>query len=304
MHHRGDLQRPEHIEAARQQLLEVRGHRVRPGLDDKVLTEWNGLMLASLVEAAAASGNDGWLAAAVENAEFLVTNLRRDDGRWLRSWQGSAADGAEGRAQHLGYAADYAAMVDALTRLAEATGDARWIAEARTTADGLLDLFWDDANGGLFTAGHDAPALVARPKDLMDNALPGANSLAAVGLLRLGALTGETRYDEAARSILALLGGLSGKHPLAFGHLLSAVDLDGRGITEVVITGDRPDLVDTVTSRYRPTTVLAWGEAYDSPLWEDRDDVGADGRAYVCRNYACQLPSTTPAELREQLTSP
>jgi uncharacterized protein YyaL (SSP411 family) len=144
---------------------------------------------------------------------------------------------------------------------------------------------------------------VARPKDLMDNALPGANSLAAVALLRLGALTGVARFDEAAHAILALLGQLSGKHPLAFGHLLGAVDLATAGITEVVITGDRPDLVAVVTGAFRPNTVLAWGERYDSPLWEGRDETGASGRAYVCRHHACRMPVTTPEELRAELGS-
>ena len=121
---------------------------MRPGLDDKVLTEWNALFVGALAEAAAATGRSDWLAAAGETARFLLRQLRRDDGRWLRSWQG-------GRARHLAYAADYAALVDAFTRLAEASGEARGISEARATADDMLELFWDDDNGGLFTTGKD-----------------------------------------------------------------------------------------------------------------------------------------------------
>jgi uncharacterized protein YyaL (SSP411 family) len=290
------LPRPAEIERARHRLLDVRNRRVRPGLDDKVLTEWNGLMLASLAEAAAATGNRTWLDAAMETADLLLGTLRRADGRWMRSWQADAGPPAI-----LAYAADYAAMADALTRLGEATGEARWIDEARATADGLLDLFWDDERGGLFTTGRDAEALVARPKDLMDNALPSANSAAAVALLRLGALTGEARYDDAARSIVDLLGALSARHPLAFGHLLAAVDLAHHGITEIVVTGDRPELVDAATRAYRPRAVLAWGERYSSPLWEGRDERGADGRAYVCRDYACRAPVTDADALLEQL---
>jgi uncharacterized protein YyaL (SSP411 family) len=290
------LARPPEIESGRARLLDARDRRIRPGLDDKVLTEWNGLMLASLAEAAAATGDEGWLTAAIETADFLLGNLRRDDGRWMRSWQADA-----GRPTLLGYAADHAAMVDALVRLNEATGERRWLDDARATADILLDRFWDDERGGLFTTGTDAPALVSRPKDLMDNAVPSANSVAAVGLLRLGALTGETRYEEAARAIIGLLGALSAKHPLAFGNLLAAVDLDTTGITEVVITGERRDLVDAVTRAYRPRAVLAWGERYESPLWAGRDEHGAGGQAYVCRNYACRLPVTAVDDLRAQL---
>ncbi|MFO7281260.1 MAG: thioredoxin domain-containing protein [Thermoanaerobacterales bacterium] len=290
-HARGALARPDHVEEARRRLFAARERRVRPGLDDKVLTEWNALMLATLAEAAAATGRDDWLAAAVANGEFLLRALRRDDGRWLRSWQ------ADGGARHLAFAADHAALVDAFVRLAEATGQARWIAEARATADALLDLFWDEERGGLFTTGRDAEQLVVRTKDLMDDATPSANSLAAVALLRLAALTGEDRYRDHADRILRLTGPLAARHPTAFGHLLVALDLAVHGIDEVVVTGDRPDLVAVVQRSFLPGAVLAWGERYDSPLWAGR----ADGAAHVCRDYACQLPATDPGTLAGQL---
>jgi len=288
---RGRLDRPDHIEDARRRLLAARERRVRPGLDDKVLTEWNGLMLATLAEAAAATGRSDWLDAAVANGEFLLRALRRDDGRWLRSWQ------ADGGARHLAFAADHGALVDAFVRLAEATGQARWIGEARTTADALLDLFWDAERGGVFTTGSDAERLITRNKDLMDNASPGANSLAAVGLLRLAALTGDDRYRNHADQILRLAGPIATRHPTAFGHLLVAVDLAARGVDEVVVTGDRRDLVEVAQRMFLPCAVLAWGEPYDSPLWAGRDE----GAAYVCRNYACQLPASDPGTLTRQL---
>jgi uncharacterized protein YyaL (SSP411 family) len=289
---RGELARPDAVEQARAKLFEHRLGRIRPGLDDKILTEWNALMLAALAEAAAATGNDDWRAAAVANGDFLVGKLRRDDGRWLRSWQ------ADGGARHLAYAHDYAALVDAFTRLGELTGAARWTAEAVATADGLLDLFWDDDRGGVFTTGHDAEALVTRPKDLMDNATPSANSLAALALIRLAALTGVDRYRDRAEDILRLLGGVAGEHPNAFGHLLAAVDLVHTGITEVVVPGDHPDLVDVVQRSYRPNVVLAWGEPYASPLWEGREA----GSAHVCEQFACRLPADTPEALEAQLS--
>jgi uncharacterized protein len=291
LHARGELLRPPEVEAARRRLFEHRSRRVRPGLDDKVLTEWNALLVAALAEAGAALGRPDWVAAAVEIADFLLANLRRDDGRWLRAWQ------AEAGARHLAYATDHGALVDACTRLAEVTGDARWISEARKAADALLDLFWDDERGGVFTSGHDAEALIARPKDLMDNATPGANGLAAVGLLRLAALTDDARYRERGLDVVRLLGDLAMQHPTAFGHALQGVDLAVRGTTEVVVAGDRPDLLEVVRSRLLPGAVLAWGERYPSPLWEGRED----GRAYVCRSYTCLLPATTPEQLQQQL---
>ena len=121
----------------------------------------------------------------------------------------------------------------------------------------------------------------------MDNATPGANGLAAVGLLRLAALTGDERYREHGEAIVRLLGAMAVEHPTAFGHVLAAVDLVARGTTEIVVAGDRPDLLASVRVGVPPNAVLAWGERYDSPLWEGRDD----GRAYVCQGYACQLPA-------------
>jgi hypothetical protein len=294
--HRGELERPPAIEAARARLFEARAARVRPGLDDKILTEWNGLMLSTLAEAAAATGRDDWRAAAVANAEFLLGAMRGDDGRWRRSWQ------ADGGARHLAYAADHAALVDAFTRLAEATGQARWISAAAETADALLDLFWDSEDGCLFTTGTDAEPLLTRPKDLLDNATPSANSMAAVALLRLGAITGHERHRERAEAILRRVGGLAAEHPTAFANLLAAVDMHTSGITEVVVTGERPDLVAAAHGRYLPNAVVVWGERFASPLWEGRTEEGAAGRAYVCRDYVCRTPVTDVDALDAELS--
>ena len=289
---RGDLERPETIERARAALFARREQRIRPGLDDKVLTEWNGLMLATLSEAAMAFGREDWLDAARANGDFLTRNLRRQDGRWLRSWQADAG------AHTLGFAADHAAMIDGLTRLGEASGEARWTELAVSTADALLGWFMDAERGGFHTTGHDAEALVRRPKDLLDNAHPSANSLAAVALLRLGALVGDARYNDAAEGVLHLLGDTVDGHPTAFGHLLGAVDLWHSGITEVVVTGDRPDLVATAARAWRPNAVLAWGEPFGGPLWEGREG----NWAWVCRDFACRAPVGTPSDLETELT--
>ncbi|HZQ26126.1 MAG TPA: thioredoxin domain-containing protein [Acidimicrobiales bacterium] len=294
MHARGDVLRPPEVEAARKELFERREQRVRPGLDDKVLTEWNAMFVASLAEAAAAMGRDDWLAAAVEIAEFLIANLRGEHGRWHRSWQRDAG------ARHLAYAVDYAWLVDAFVRLAEATGQARWIDEARAAADGLVDLFHDTEGEGFFTVGRDGEALIVRQKDLYDGATPSANSVAAVALLRLAALTGDERYLARGEGVLALLRPALEQQPSAFTHALAAVDLTVSGVDEVAITGERPDLVAAVQRRYLPNAVLAWGERYDSPLWEGR----ADGLAYVCRSFTCQAPVDSATALVEQLAGP
>jgi len=292
--HRGDLLRSDTVERARAAMLARRNTRPKPGLDDKVLTEWNGLMLATLAEAAAAFGRADWLAAAVANGEFLLRELRASNGRWSRSWQ---ADG-EPKARHAALAADHASLVDAFTRLAEATGEARWIEHAIDTADTLLDHFWDLDHGGLFTTADDAEQLVVRQKDLMDNATPSANSVAAMALYRLAALTGEQRYANLADQILRLLATMIPKAPTAFSNALAAVDLRSTGTTEIAIVGDRPDLLAVVRETWRPTSVLAWGESYESPLWEGRKN----GFVYVCRDFACQQPADDVDTLRSQLT--
>ena len=245
---RGDFLRSAGVERSRERLLSARNLRIPPGLDDKVLLEWNGLMLATLAEAAAATGNQQWMEAAIKNGGFLLHRLRRSDGRWLRSWQAGDRD-RPAQARHLAYAADYAAVADAFTRLGEASGQARWIDEATQVADGLLELFWDHERGGVFTTGSDAEELICRPKEITDNAIPSANSAAAVALLRLGTLTGQNHYLDRAQDILALLGEVAANHPSGFGHLLEAVDMNASGLTEVVIGGDRPELLDAVRDR-------------------------------------------------------
>ena len=290
------LRGSEAVEAGRSLLFEARSGRVRPGLDDKVLTEWNAMYASALAEAAEATSNPTWSDAAVAIGEFLVANLRRADGRWLRSWR------EEGGARHLAYAADYAWLVDSFTRLAELTGRAVWTEHAVEVADGLLALFHDDGAGGFFTTGHDAEPLIVRTKEIFDGATPSANAVAALALARLGALTGSERYSEAAREVIDMFGDILVRHPTAFAHTLLTADLMRRGFTEVVVTGDRPDLLSVVRGRWLPGAVVAWGEPTGSPLWEGR----AGDRAHVCRNYACRLPAddadTLSAQLTEELT--
>jgi len=293
LNHRGNLLRTPDVERARALLHAARTKRARPGLDNKIITEWNGLMLSSLAQAAAAYHRPDWLAAASKNGEFLWRELRDDRGRWMRSWQ---QDGSP-RARHTALACDLAAVVDAFTRLGEASGTSVWFARARETADQLLDHYWDATNGGLFTTPDDGEQLIVRQKDLMDNATPSANSSAALALYRLGALTGESRYERIADQILLLLGRVANSAPSAFGNLLAAVHLRQVGATEIVVAGDRPDLVAFVQENWLPTAVIAWGETFDSPLWQDR----TGDRAFVCRKYACQAPSTTIDELKESL---
>jgi len=293
LRHRGDLLRPAHIELARQQLFEARERRRHPGLDDKVLTEWNGLMLATLCEAAGAFGRSDWEAAAVANGEFLWRHLRTADGRWNRSWHAAGTPPA----RHHALAGDHAALVDGFIRLGELTGRTVWLQRAIEVADVLLDHFWDVDRGGLYTTPDDGEQLVARQKDLFDNATPSANSVAATALYRLSALTGEARYSNHADQIVRLIAKAVPQSPSAFSNAVSAVAWRHAGSTEIVITGDRPDLLAEARRHWLPNAVMAWGEPDDTPLWRLR----SDGLAFVCRHNACELPAGTVAELAPQL---
>jgi len=287
----GPLVGSDMVEEGRRRLLAARSARVRPGLDDKVLTEWNAMYASALAEAAAAAGRSDWATAAVGIGRFLCDNLVDDQGRWLRSWQ------RQGGARHLAYAADHAWLVDCFTRLAELTGEAVWTQRARATADVLIARFADLEGGGFFTTAVDAEQLIVRTKDVFDGATPSANAVAALALARLGALTGDTTYTDQARRVIDLIGDLLVRHPTAFAHTVLTADLLARGATEVVVTGDRPDLLTEVRRHWLPDAVVAWGEPTDSPLWTDR----SPGYAYVCRGYTCQVPAAEADVLADQL---
>jgi uncharacterized protein YyaL (SSP411 family) len=284
------LARPPDVEEARRRLFEARAARVHPGLDDKVLTEWNAMFGSALAEAASATGRGDWTAAALRIGEFLLGELRdAETGRWLRSWQ-------DGRARHLAYAGDHAWLVDFFTRLAELTGRQVWLDHAAQTARAMLGLFAGDG-ALLYTTGNDAEPLVIRPVEILDGAVPAANGVAATALLRLGALRADDELTDAGESLLRALLGVAVEHPLAVANTVAACELSGGGITEVVITGDRPDLLEAARSRFEPTMVLAWGEPAATPLWAGRDD----GQGYVCRHFVCAAPATTEVELGQRL---
>ncbi|MDA8291125.1 MAG: thioredoxin domain-containing protein [Actinomycetota bacterium] len=288
-----DIARDDESEDRRARLLEARSLRNPPALDDKVLTEWNAMAAAVLAEAGSATGTRAWVDAAVGVGEFLLASSRRPDGRWMRSW-------SAGRATSLAVASDYAWLVECFTRLAEATGDPRWVREATGAAEGLVGLF-SSPDGGWYSTGSDAERLVVRPKDVVDSATPAAGSVAAAALTRLGALTGsEALTTRAARGVAAAAGDLA-RSPLAFPELLAAALLADRGPVEVVVgTGAARALVDTVHRRYLPDVVLAWGAPGPGPLWEGRDASG-ERRAFVCRRGSCLAPVEDPTALLDAI---
>ncbi|MDP9302756.1 MAG: thioredoxin domain-containing protein [Actinomycetota bacterium] len=291
---------------ARSRLFEAREARVRPAVDDKVLTAWNALAIRAFAEAGRIFDERTYVEAAVSCADFVWDYLRNEDGRLLRSWR-------DGTAGVKGFADDHALLAGAFLTLYETTADVRWFVAARELCDTLLDLFADQERGGFFQTGADADELVVRPKDLYDNAVPSGNSAAAEVLLRLALFTGEARYEDAAVSALRLVRDVMTSAPGGFGQALCALDLYLGPSYEVAIVGD-PDAPDTralvdevVRARWRPNLVLAVASPKDIDaaqtvaLLSDRPPIDEDATAYVCQRFVCRLPVTEPSALADSI---
>ncbi len=284
-------------------LLAAREQRPRPALDDKRLTSWNALAIAALADAGAALGGatgSRYLQAARTCADFVLRELWQP-GRLQRTY-------SQGRATLDGYLEDYAFLLEALLVLYEATFEERWFVHARALADELLTRFGDPQHGGFFSTANDHEALIARRKDLEDSPIPAGGSSAALGLLRLAALTGEHDYERHALGALRLVHEIAPRHPTAFGHLLQAIDFYVSPTREVAIVGPegppRERLERVLRSRPRAHLVLAGGTATGEerddaavPLLAGRTAVGGEPAAYVCERFACRQPVTTPDEL-------
>ena len=262
-----------------------------PGLDDKRLTAWNALAIAAFAEAGAALERPDYRDAAVACAEFVWRDMRDADGRLLRTYN-------RGQARLAAYLEDHAFLLEALLTLYETTFDPRWFAAARELAETILARFSDTERGGFYATADDHEALVARRKELEDNPIPAGASAAAFGLLRLGALTGEHRYEEAAIGVLRLLHAIAPQHPTAFGHLLQALDFHLATVKEVAIVGpDAEPLERVVRGAFRPHLVVAGGPADGVPLLAGREPVDGRAAAYVCERFASRRPVTEPDEL-------
>ena len=295
---------PERIAPIRARLYAARERRVHPARDDKVLAAWNGLACRAFAEAGRALGRADYVAAAAKNAEFVLTAMR-SGGRLLRTWKA-------GRAKLKGYLEDYAMVAAALVALYEATLDRRWLDEARGLAEELLRLFWDEKLEGFYDTGVDHERLIVRPRNLFDNAVPCGSSVAIETLFRLAILTGESRYESAALKALRPMADLMTRYASGFGRFLCALDFHlGPGVEIALVSPPGGDglapLAAEVFGRYLPNRVVAGMVAGDPkgaegiPLLQNRKAVGGEATAYVCRNYACELPVTDREALARQL---
>jgi uncharacterized protein YyaL (SSP411 family) len=300
-----DAPEPEGLVEARQALYAARSQRVRPGLDDKRLASWNALMIAALAEAGAVLERPDYIGAARSCAAFLLDEMRDPQGRLLRTYK-------DGRAHLNAYLEDHAFLLEALLVLYQSSFETRWFDAARETADTMIERFGDRERGGFFSTSSDHEELIARRKDLGDHPIPAGNSSAALGLLRLAALTGEHDYEKWAEGVLRLMYPAAIRHPEGFGHLLQALDFHLEPTREVALVapagGGEPidalaELAAVVRSAFRPRLVLAGGpEGTERPeLMRDRHAVDGKQAAYVCEHFVCQAPVTDPDALAAQI---
>ena len=295
----------DHLETARRVLLDARSERPRPGLDDKVLTDWNGLMTAALAKAARVFDEAQFEEAAVQTGRFVLDTMHDADGRLLHRYR-------EGEAGIQATLDDYAFLIWGLLELYETTFDADWLRAAVEHMEAALDRFWDAEGGGFYMTPEDGEALIVRPKEANDGALPSGNSVQLMNLLRLARFTGRTEFEERAAALSRWAGATARRRPTGFTAMLSGLHWALGTPREVVVAGE-PDsddtnaLIDVLRDDYTPTTVTLQRPPGDAditalaPFTESQTPVDGRAAAYVCEAFRCEAPVTDPAALREQL---
>ncbi len=297
----GDTDQRPALADARRKLLEAREQRIHPGLDDKVLTSWNGLMMAAFAEAARVLVRDDYRVVAERNADFLLCQLRQDDGRLLHTWK-------NGDARFNGYLEDYSYLMEGLLEMYQTTFEPQWFVAAQELAETMIARF-STPDGGFYDTSDDHEALITRPRDLQDNATPSGNAMAVTTLLKLAGFTNELRYVDIAHQALAQMQAMMAQYPLGFGQWLQALNYALSQPREIAIVGDPQAadthaLLDVCTSGYRPYQLVAVGSpSYGDavPLLRGRSQVGGRATAYVCTNFTCCPPVTDPVGLEALL---
>jgi uncharacterized protein YyaL (SSP411 family) len=291
------------IERGKEKLLELRNRRIKPDRDEKILTAWNGLMLASFSEAGAILARDDYTNAARKNADFLLSQLWRD-GRLLRTFK-------DGVAKLNAYLEDYAFMAEGLLTLYETTGESKWLNSCIDITQTMIDEFWDEKDGSFYFTGKSHEDLIVRTKDYFDNATPSGNSVAASVLLRLSVLLDKESYRNLGISVLREIAYSARRYPSGFGYALSDIDFLLASKKEIaLIARDHEGLkefIDAAWLEFIPNKVVAGSlesEIGNTPvhLLENRTITeGSEVTAYVCENYTCKFPTTDLGTFMDQL---
>ncbi len=293
------------VKRGREKLYEVRSRRVPPLRDEKIITAWNGLMIAALARSYQVLGDERYLEAATGAVAFLFEHLHVD-GRLRRTWK-------DGRARFDAYLDDYAYLAEALVDLYEATFELDYLTKARDLVDHMLGSFRDQDTGGFFYTAADHEKLICRKRDILDDATPAASGVAALALLRLERLTGNADYREAAEGALRSVKEFVDRAPMACGYTLLAVDFLLHPPIEIAVMGEgdmRAEMLRAIHERFLPRKVLAGsgdsGRAAELekavPLLAGKSAPAGRSIAFVCRDFACKAPADNVEQLRSQLS--
>jgi hypothetical protein len=294
------------LDSGRQKLLAARNCRVRPLRDDKILTDWNGLMCAALARGGLILGDETYIDAARRSIDFVLTNLRAPDGRLLHRFRG-------GEAAIAANLDDYAFVVWALIELYEATFSTHYLEAALNLADAQIAHF-SDPRGGFFSTPDDGERLPLRSKEIYDGAIPSGNSVAMLNLLRLSRLTGRQDLEEKSRQLADTFSYNIGEFPMGYTQFLQGLDFALGPVFEIVFSGaegqpDMGDMVAAIRQIYLPNKVVLLVPEHDAeslirlaPFAAPYRSVDGKATAYVCRGGQCELPTTDIGQMIAHLS--
>ncbi|WP_339062892.1 thioredoxin domain-containing protein [Tepidibacillus marianensis] len=286
----------ERLEESRQKLFSEREKRIHPHKDDKILTSWNGLMIAAFAKAAQVLHRPEYSQISAKAIEFILQYLRGENGRLLARYR-------EGEASYLGYLDDYAFLIWGLIEQYEATFDPYYLTTALELNEQMKQLFWDENNGGYYFYGTDAEELLTRPKEIYDGAIPSGNSVAALNLLKLARLTGKTELEEDAYRQLQSFAGSIGQYPRGYAYFLTAIQFALWPTKEIVISGEEHNpqtekIIQGIQSLFLPDAVVLFrGQDKNkneidkiAPFTKDQEMKDEKTTVYICENFTCQAP--------------
>jgi len=295
----------ERLDAAGQKLFQARKNRVHPLKDDKIIADWNGLMIAALARGAQVLGNEEYAVAARRAADFILTTMMGPGGSLFHRYR-------EGEAALAAHADDYAFLIWGLLELYEATFEPKYLRSALDLNSSFLEKFWDDDSGGFFFTSCDAEDLIVRKKEIYDGAMPSANSVAALNLLRLGRATGDPELEAKAERLFRAFSGTVRQFPSAYTHLLCAVEFALGRSHEIVIAGhragtDTKEMLRKIRTPFLPNKVVlftpsdetSWEIGEIAPFTASHEALHGQATAYVCRNFRCELPTRDPVKMME-----
>ena len=293
------------VELAREKLFKERERRVHPFKDDKILTDWNSLMISALAKASQVFSNKIYSDAAIKAAEFILNKLKDEKEKLLHRYR----NGEAGITANID---DYSFLISALIDLYETTFDLKWLRTAINLNDECLKHFWDNKNGGFFFTSDENEKLIIRQKEIYDGAIPSGNSAAILNLLKLGRITGNSSFEEKAFEITTAFSKQINQMPSAFAQTLTGLDFGFGESFEIVIVGDKTseetkEVINYLRRKFLPNKIILLKEPKDSELkkiarfTEFQNQIDDKTTVYICRNYVCERPVTSLDEVKKIL---